>query len=39
MAGSGKTLTQKEIDELIAKMQSGEITPEEMQKMMSGEGK
>ncbi len=39
MAGSGKILSQAEIDDLIAKVQSGEISPEEMQKMMAAAGK
>ena len=37
MSGSGKILSQSEIDDLIAKVQSGEISPEEMQKMMAGD--
>lgn len=35
MAGGGKILSQAEIDDIIAKVQSGEISPDEMQKMMS----
>lgn len=36
MAGGGKILSQAEIDELIAKVQAGEISPDEMQKILAG---